>query len=76
MGSYAKRKRMDRKEVREMNHIAEVCAELALYRVMIGIDPILDHYSDHALTAMDKELSKLLDGVQASDILTKEARGR
>ena len=59
-----------------MNRIAEVCAELALYRVMIGVDPLLDHYSDYALGAMDRELWKLLDGVQASEILTKEARTR
>ena len=58
-----------------MNRIAEVCAELALYRVMIGIDPILDHYGEHALAAMDKELWKLLTGIQASEILAKEARG-
>ena len=56
-----------------MNRIAETCAELALYRVMIGIDPILDHYSEQALTEMDKELWKLLDGVQTSEILTREA---
>jgi len=67
---------MDRKEVNQMNRIAEACAELALYRVMIGIDTILDHYSEHALTAMDKELWKLLEGVQASEILAREANIR
>lgn len=56
-----------------MNHIAETCAELALYRVMIGIDPILEHYSETALTAMDSELWNLLEGLQGSEILTKEA---
>jgi hypothetical protein len=73
MGSYIKRQRVDRKEVGAMNHIAEACAELALYRVMVGIDPILAHYSDSALTAMDLELWKLLKGLQASELLTKEA---
>ena len=28
-----------------MNRIAEVCAELALYRIMIKVDEILDNYS-------------------------------
>ena len=31
-----------------MNHVAEVCAELAMYHVMIGIDEILDHYHSEA----------------------------
>ena len=56
-----------------MNRVAEACAELALYRVMVGIDPILEHYSETALTAMDTELWRLLKGLQASEILTKEA---
>ena len=56
-----------------MNRVAEACAELALYRVMVGIDPIVTHYSETALTAMDNELWKLLKNLQASEILTKEA---
>ena len=56
-----------------MNRIAEACAELALYRVLIRVDGILEYYSEPALTAMDKELWKLLGSVQASEILTKEA---
>ena len=74
MGSYDKRQRVDTKEVREMNnHIAEACAELAMYRVMIGIDAILDHYSEPALAEMDQQLWKFLEGVQASQLLSKEA---
>jgi hypothetical protein len=65
---------VDSKEVEEiMNRIAEACAELALYRVLIRVDGILEYYNEPALAGMDKELWKLLGGVQASEILTKEA---
>jgi hypothetical protein len=64
---------VDSKEVYDMNRIAEACAELALYRVLIRIDGILEYYSEPALAAMDKELWKLLEGMQTSEILTKEA---
>ena len=74
MASYAKGERVDKKEIREMNnHIAETCAELAMYRVMIGIDAILEHYSEPALAAMDEHLWKFLEGLQGSELLTKEA---
>jgi hypothetical protein len=56
-----------------MNRIAEACAELALYRVMIRIDGILEYYSEPALVAMDKELWKFLESVQKSEVLAKEA---
>ena len=56
------------------NHIAEICAELAPYRVLIAIDEILDHYTtDAALEEMEGALSNLLQDVQASEIITKEA---
>jgi hypothetical protein len=56
-----------------MNRIAEACAELALYRVLIRVDGILEYYSEPGLAAMDRELWKLLASMQASEILTKEA---
>lgn len=62
---------MDCNEVREMNHVAEVCAELALHHVMIGIDEILNNYhTDIALGAMEKHLWNFLEGIQASEALT------
>jgi hypothetical protein len=64
-----------RREASEMNHIAEVCSELALYKVNIRIDDILDHYSQPAIAAMDIELWKFLESMQASEILTKEISG-
>ncbi|AFU57176.1 hypothetical protein Ngar_c02280 [Candidatus Nitrososphaera gargensis Ga9.2] len=76
MGSYSERQRVDRKEVFRVNHIAEACAELALYKVMISIDDILDHYSEPALAAMDIELWIFLENMQASGVLTKEAMRR
>ena len=74
MGCHGKRQGLDTKKGRgKMNRVAEACAELALYRVMIGIDPILKHYSETALAAMDTELWKLVKGLQTSEILTKES---
>ena len=44
-------------EVYDLNHIAEACVELALYRVMISIDYFLHHYTTGpALAAMETEL--------------------
>ena len=44
-------------EVYELNHIAEACAELALYRVMISVDYLLDHCTTGpVLAAMETEL--------------------
>ena len=58
-----------------MNHIAEVCAELALYRVMISIDEILDHYkSEREIDAMDRELAGFLKSLQASPVLKSYTR--
>ncbi len=56
------------------NPIAEVCAELARYRVFIRVDDILDHYSEAAIAAMDTELWRFLENIQASDILMIEAK--
>ena len=54
-----------------MNHVAEVCAELAMYHVMIGIDEILDHYHTEAsLVAMEGQLWKFLEGVQSLEANT------
>jgi hypothetical protein len=61
------------KEVSKVNHIAEVCAELALYRVFIRVDDILNHYSGVALTVIDEELWRFCERLQASEVLTKEA---
>jgi hypothetical protein len=56
MGSY-NQSQEGMAEVAEMNRIAEACAELALYRVMISIDYLLDHYTTGpALAAMETEL--------------------
>ena len=66
---------MDKGANGEMNRIAEACAELAVYRVMINVDEILEHYtSESAIAAMDVELWKFLESVQASEALTKEVR--
>jgi len=57
-----------------MNRIAEVCAELALYRIMINIDEILQHYShDGAIAEIEAALWNLLHGLQTSPHTTKEA---
>jgi len=54
-----------------MAHIAETCAELALYRIMIKVDEILKHYTtDAARGEMEVLLWKLLESVQASEVLT------
>jgi hypothetical protein len=73
MGSYRQRQRLDL-EVQLVNHIAEICAELAPYRILIAIDEILEHYTTEvSLREMEAVLSKLLQSVQASEILTQEA---
>ena len=56
-----------------MNRVAEVCAELALYRVMIGIDEIVDHYSTEATIEMEACLWTMLHDMQRSDYISKEA---
>lgn len=56
------------------NQIAEICAELAMYRVMIAIDEILDHYTtDGSLREMEAKLTNFLQSLQASENLTMEA---
>ncbi len=60
------------KEVFKVNRIAEACAELALYRVFIRVDDILDHYSGEALAEIDEELWRFCERLQASEVLTKE----
>ena len=69
---------MDSKEEAKelVNRVAEACAELALYRVLIRVDDILDHYSEPAVAAMDEQLWKFLDNVQASEILNNEVATR
>jgi hypothetical protein len=55
-----------------MNHVAEVCAELALHHVMIGVDEILNHYRTEAsLQEMEAQLWKFLDGIQSSEAMKK-----
>ena len=57
-------------KVEEMNHIATVCAELALYRVMVAIDPILDYYkNEYELLEVEAQLWRLLRAIQDSEIL-------
>ena len=60
------------------NRVAEVCAELALYRIMIKIDEILDHYSKDdgggATQEIEAALWKLLHEVQTLPLVMKEAR--
>lgn len=53
--------------------IAETCAELALYRIYINIDSILDHYGGPALAEIDIELCRFCERLQASEVLMKEA---
>ena len=53
-----------------MNHVAEVCAELAMYHVMVGIDEILDSYHTEAsLAEMEGQLWRFLEGIHASKTL-------
>jgi len=68
--------RKARNGLQNMNHIPEVCAELALYRIMIKIDEILDHYSKDggAAEQIEAALWKLLHELQISPLVTKEAR--
>jgi hypothetical protein len=57
------------------NHIAEICAELAPYRVMIAIDEILDYYTtDAALNDIEGALSNLLQNLRTSEVLAKANR--
>jgi hypothetical protein len=72
MGSYRQRQRLDL-EIQPVNHIAQVCTELASYRILIAIDVILEHYTTGvSLREMEAVLPKLLQSVQASNILTNE----
>ena len=58
-----------------MNRIAEICAELAPYRVTIAIDEMLEYYTtDVAINEMETVLSNLLKNVRASEILAKANR--
>ena len=62
------------KEITHMiNRIAEVSAELALYRVLIKVDQILEHYSNEAITEIEAALWKLLHELQRSVLVAKEA---
>lgn len=64
------------KEVSKVSRIAEACAELALYRVFVRVDDILDHYSGVALAEIDEELWRFCERLQASEVLTKAMRKR
>lgn len=65
---------MDSKEVTKMSYrIAETCAELALYRIYINIDAILNHYDELGLAEIDTELCRFCERLQASEVLIKEA---
>jgi hypothetical protein len=58
-----------------MNQIPEVCAELAIYRIIIRIDDILKFYTcDHALAEIEAGLLKLLQNFQASETLTSKVK--
>jgi len=73
MDSYGQGRRVDR-EIQFMNRIAEVCAELALYRIMVNIDQILTHYSKNGASAqIEAALWKLLHEIQRLPLVTKEA---
>lgn len=61
------------KEVRDMNRVAEVSAELALYRVMIRIDEIVGHYTQNAIAEIEAALWKLLHELQMSAYTVREA---
>ena len=63
---------MDRKG-KSLNRVAEVSAELALYRIMIRIDEILAHYSEQAIVEIEAALWKLLQEIQNSLYATREA---
>ena len=53
-----------------MNHVAEVCAELALYHVMVGIDEILDNYqTEESIVEIEGQLWRFLEGIQGSEAL-------
>ena len=53
-----------------MNHVAEVCAELALYHVMVGIDEILDNYqTEESIVEIEGQLWRFLEGIQGSKAL-------
>ena len=56
-----------------MNRIAEVSAELALYRILIRIDEIVEHYSAQAIVEIEAGLWKLLHEMQKSLYLIREA---
>ena len=56
-----------------MNRVAEVCAELALYRIMVNIDQILSHYSTEAIVEIEAALWKLLHEIQGLVFVSREA---
>ncbi|HEX7031991.1 MAG TPA: hypothetical protein VF172_03225 [Nitrososphaera sp.] len=55
------------------NRIAEVAAELALYRVMIRIDEILEHYTGDAILEIEAAFWKLLHELQTSAIVARKS---
>ena len=58
-----------------MNHVAEVCAELALYHVMVGIDEILDNYqTEESIVEIEGQLWRFLEGIQGSEALNTRNR--
>jgi hypothetical protein len=72
LGSHRQGQGLD-KEVSTLNRIAEVSAELALYRILIRIDEIVEHYSNEAIMEIEAALWKLLREMQVSPYVAKEA---
>ena len=64
---------MDKEASNMTNRIPEVSAEPALYRVMIRVDEILEHYSSVAILEIEAALWKLLHELQKSLYVTQEA---
>ena len=58
-----------------MNRIAEVCAELGAYRIMIKVDEIVDNYRERTLAEIEVALWRLLRELQTSpNVIIREAR--
>jgi hypothetical protein len=55
-----------------INRIAEICAELAPYRVMIAIDELLEYYTtEAALKGVEASLAQLLHSMKIVNDLNR-----
>jgi hypothetical protein len=55
-----------------INRIAEICADLAPYRVMIGIDELLEYYTtEAALRGVEASLTQLLHSIKIVNDLNR-----